>query len=377
MAAPNFIEKYRYPIFALILFVIGVSIFFLESDKPATSNTNQDSNIEIPARDSAALKETKYARAKEISSPDGFINTEPFELADYIGKKVILVDFWTYSCINCVRTLPYLKAWDEKYRDKGLVIVGMHTPEFDFEKIYKNVEQFVRGNDIKYPVVLDNDFSTWRAYLNQYWPRKYLIDIDGFIVYDRIGEGGYEETERKIQELLAERMAVLDEGGNVGTDIARPLGAESALRISSQTPEIYFGAWRNEFLGNGAQFARGVQNFVIPDTIRRNFFFLGGSWDVQEKHAVNAEKPSRIVMNYHAAKVFFVAGAENPVSIRVFRGGASVPDAVAGADVRDGKAIIHANRLYRLIDDPSGPGEHTLEIIVEDAGLEAFTFTFG
>ena len=144
-------------------------------------------------------KSKRYSVAKEITTPDGFINTDgkPVTIGEFVGKKVVLLDIWTYSCINCQRTTPYLNAWYEKYKDDGLVIIGLHTPEFEFEKVYQNVLDATNRLGIKYPVVLDNDYSTWNAYQNRFWPRKYLIDIDGFVVYDHIGEGAYEETETK------------------------------------------------------------------------------------------------------------------------------------------------------------------------------------
>ena len=153
-------------------------------------------------------KDSSYIRAPEITNPSGFINTndKAITLKEFVGKKVILVSFWTYSCINCQRTLPYLNTWYEKYRDQGLEIVSIHTPEFAYEKLQKNVEDEVFNTyNIQYPVVLDNDYSAWGAFGNRYWPRKYLIDIDGYIVYDHVGEGAYDETEKKIQEALKER----------------------------------------------------------------------------------------------------------------------------------------------------------------------------
>src|SRR3989338_2998501 len=160
---------------------------------PSPNQKNPVSRSEYLSREE---KSKQYQLAKEITTPDGFINTDdkPIILNDLIGKKVILMDFWTYSCINCQRTTPYLNSWYEKYKDAGLEIIGMHTPEFDFEKKYENVEKAVKQFGIKYPVVLDNDRATWQAYKNYYWPHKYLIDIDGFIIYDHIGEGGYAET---------------------------------------------------------------------------------------------------------------------------------------------------------------------------------------
>jgi cytochrome c biogenesis protein CcdA/thiol-disulfide isomerase/thioredoxin len=160
-----------------------------------------------------ASKDSLYARSPEITNPSGFVNTadKSITLKEFVGKKVVLVSFWTYSCINCQRTLPYLNTWYEKYKDQGLEIVSIHTPEFAYEKLQKNVEDEVFNTySIQYPVVLDNDYSTWKAFGNRYWPRKYLIDVDGYIVYDHIGEGAYDETEKKIQEALKERAERLE-----------------------------------------------------------------------------------------------------------------------------------------------------------------------
>jgi thiol-disulfide isomerase/thioredoxin len=161
---------------------------------------------------SLMTKKMKYSMYKELVNPSGFVNSDPFQLKDIVGKKVILLDVMTYSCINCQRTFPYANAWYEKYKDKGLEIVAIHTPEFAFEHKIENVRDAMTKFGIKFPVVLDNDYGTWNAYGNNYWPRKYLIDIDGFVTYDHIGEGGYDETELQIKNALKERAERL---GNV------------------------------------------------------------------------------------------------------------------------------------------------------------------
>src|SRR3989338_574562 len=153
----------------------------------------------------------EQGNAPELVGISGFFNTDEFPSISELKGKVVLVDFWTYTCINCIRTLPHLVEWDKKYRDKGLVIIGVHTPEFEFEKEYNNVKAAIEKYCINYPVVQDNGYLTWQAFKNRYWPRKYLIDTDGFIRYDHIGEGGYKETEAKIQELLNERAEILDD----------------------------------------------------------------------------------------------------------------------------------------------------------------------
>ena len=201
----------------LVLIAIASAITYLESLKPVRISPQEAvirpnvaaGNLSNAAQEERILnrdKLAKYPFAKEIVNPSGYINTDKITVSELIGKKVILIDFWTYSCINCQRTIPYLNSWYEKYGDKGLEIIGVHTPEFLFEQKYENVLAAVNKFGVKYPVVMDNNYSTWTAYGNLYWPHKYLIDIDGFIVYDHIGEGAYDEAEQKIQELLQERM---------------------------------------------------------------------------------------------------------------------------------------------------------------------------
>ena len=361
----------------------------LFAEKPA-SNTNTDSGREIAGDEpgfqenqnfrSPTEKNIKFPRAKEISLPSGFINTPAgFKIADLIGKKVILVDFWTYSCINCQRTTPYLNAWYDKYKDKGLEIVGVHTPEFDFEKKYDNVVSAVEKLGIKYPVVMDNDYGTWTAYGNSYWPRKYLIDIDGFIVYDHIGEGAYEETEKKIQEALEERMYRLNEQGRVSSELVSPSGTEATDSKKVYSPEIYFGAFRNQLFGNGIKNQTGEQDLSAPEEdIISNILYLSGKWNFAREYAENKETGAKIIFRYTGNKLYFVASADEEVLIKIKRDGQPVSD-VAGEDVKKdgtGEAAIKDERLYKIIDD-SNYGEHTLEIIIENPGLKAFTFTFG
>lgn len=358
----------------LIGVVIIGAIWYLEAQKPERQSAG-DSGVVLMDK---AEKAQRYEPAKEISTPDGFINSDGITIGEFVGKKVVLVDFWTYSCINCQRTTPYLNAWWEKYKDKGLVIIGVHTPEFEFEKEYKNVKAAVEKFKIKYPVVLDNDYSTWTAYKNRYWPRKYLVDIDGYIVYDHIGEGGYEETEKKIQELLSERMTALGESGTIASDISNP-AVESTAPGKDLSPEVYFGALRNQFLGNGTSSQTGKSTFTIPSRTELNTLYLGGEWDIQNEFARTIEAGARIVFPYQAKNVYFVAGSGQPVRIRVLRDGKPL-GAEAGDDVRveNGQSVVTVSdeRLYSLIKD-SEYGQHTLELIIETPGLEAFTFTFG
>jgi len=344
---------------AVLILIIG-AIAYLQLSK---ANGTGDIVREDIAEDAAAEKADRYPSAKEIVDPSGFVNTDPLELKDLIGKKVILVDFWTYSCINCQRTFPYLAAWYEKYEDKGLEVVGIHTPEFEFEKDRNNVIRATEKFGIEYPVVLDNDYATWRAYGNRYWPRKYLIDIDGYIVYDHIGEGGYAETERIIQELLEERKERLGEDVDVSKDISNPDNTSTPDGRQVGSPEIYFGSARNSFLGNGTT-SPAEQNFEVPERIQENRLYLGGSWRFSAEYAENTG-PARIVFRYSAKNVYMVAESETRVRVRVFKDGVFLRE-----------VIVESPDLYALIEGQEY-GEHTLELQVPDEGLKAFTFTFG
>ena len=349
--------------------IIIASIYYLNGSQPRLF----DGSVELGADDNVPRvreKSTQYEPAKELAGISGYLNSENFTLGDYIGKKVILLDFWTYTCINCQRTLPYLTAWDTKYRDQGLLIVGIHTPEFEFEKKRENVQQAIEEFGIQYPVVQDNDYATWGAYNNRYWPRKYLIDIDGFIRYDHIGEGGYEETERMIQELLREKMDVLGEEMSISTGIAS-VSAENSV---ARSPETYFGAWRNGNLGNGIRGKTGAQDFVLPPQITPNTLYLDGSWNIEQQFAKN-HGPGRIVFHYGAQKVFLVGRADQQVKLRIVLDGSDV-GVHGGTDVQNGVVRVQEDRLYRIIESPSY-GEHVLEIFVDDSGFETYAFTFG
>lgn len=322
----------------------------------------------------ADMKASLYPKAPELVSPDGYINTDgkPITLESLRGK-VVLLDIWTYSCINCQRTLPYLKIWYAKYKDQGFEIIGVHTPEFAFEKVYANVEKAAQGFGLTYPIVQDNQYQTWNALGNQFWPRKYLVDIDGYIVYDHIGEGAYAETEMAIQRALLERAERL---GLDMPEVAAPQEPESA-GVRARSPETYFGAWRNNNFGNGAQGAEGIQTLEIPEALLANVFYLGGVWNFEYEYMSNESRGAQLQFIYDAKDVYFVAAASAPVRIKVTRDGGKPLGAARGADVdENGFATIKEERLYKLIQDTEY-GPHTLEIEVEGTGLEAYTFTFG
>ncbi len=329
--------------------------------------------------DIIAAKEKKYKKFTEIANPSGFLNTggKPITIGELVGKKVIMVDFWTYSCINCQRTLPYLTAWYAKYKDEGFEIVSIHTPEFEFEKDPGNVADAAKRFSVTYPIVQDNDYGTWRAYNNFYWPHHYLIDIDGYVVEDHIGEGGYAETESKIQELLAERAKRLGEDMPKTAPIGTPKGAETVDTSHPLSPEMYFGAFRNEYLGNGIQGETGSQTLTVPGNLTADRIYLDGGWNFSREYTTNTTANAAIKLHYHAQKVFIVAHAEKPVKAKILIDGSPIPAAMRGADISaDGTVTFSENRLYRLVEDRSW-GEHTIEIIIESPGLDAYTFTFG
>lgn len=351
----------------------GFDATFIELKLLGTEGTSATTDLTagfVPTDSKPAM----YEKAIELVAPNGYINTggEPIHIGDLIGKKVILLDIWTYSCINCQRTIPYLKDWYQKYENQGLEIIGVHTPEFGFEKVQENVEDAVAGFGIRWPVILDNDYLTWTAYGNQYWPRKYLIDIDGFIVYDHIGEGAYAETEAQIQRALKERALKLGLGVQ---DMPAPTASDEKRIVRS--PEIYFGAWRNEYLGNGEPLTEGVSTFTIPERVKSNTVYFGGTWDIKHEYATNTSAGAKIHFLYGAKDVYMVGSADAPVRIRITRDGGASPGEERGADVSsEGIVTVQEDRLYKLIESDAY-GEHTLEIEILSPGLKAYTFTFG
>lgn len=376
----------------LVLAVVVGGIVYLESRKtsaPSSDAGNQDVTI-LNDSERISEKEKKYEPAKEISTPDGFINTPStssgqvtaITVSELIGKKVILVDFWTYSCINCQRTTPYLNSWHEKYADKGLVIVGIHTPEFEFEKDLENVKRAVEKFGIRYPVVLDNDYSTWQSYKNRYWPRKYLIDIDGFIVYDHIGEGAYEETEKKIVELLNEKNLVLGMDAVFLDDESLPKDAEDVDFEKVKSPEMYFGYDRLQYIAN--TFLQSCLGSTCDfdaagEEIEMNTFQLDGAWQINPEEAVLKSNEGAIILGFSASKVNLVAGtAGGMIDAEIYLDGKRVGVSNRGIDVdENGIVRFGPHDLYNLIDLQGDYGQHILWIMFKGPGLEAFAFTFG
>lgn len=302
---------------------------------------------------------------REIVNPSGFVNSGPLTLGEYVGKKVILVDFMTYSCINCQRTFPYLNEWYRAYEDDGLLIVGIHTPEFAFEKDKGNVERAAQKFGLQFPIVLDNDYATWAAYENRYWPRKYLIDIHGDIVYDHIGEGKYEETEAEIVKLLNERKRVLAEAGSVTMHGASPVG-ETPEFSNVRTPETYLGADRVQYLVNlpSRTCLTGSCSYSYTGEDRQGYE-LEGQWVIDGESAMLEKGKGGIRLPFTARKVNLVMGAKTPVSLEVYVDG-----------VLHKQVVVTDHDLYNLVDMPTY-GSHVVEIRFLDPGVSAFAFTFG
>ena len=318
--------------------------------------------VAIPAQPSSSSL-PNLGKAPELAGTQEWLNSNPLSISGLRGK-VVLVDFWTYSCINCIRTLPYLESWHEKYSGKGLVIIGVHSPEFDFEKNFDNVKSAVQRFGIRYAVVQDNDHATWSAFENNYWPRKYLIDKDGYIRYDHIGEGGYEETEKAIQSLLMET------GVDAGMNTTPAQGGQ--LQIG--TPELYLGyVFSRRPLGNREGFVpEAAINYSEPEVSFPNTVYLSGQWFNSEDH-VRSIKDSKLFLIYSSKDVYIVAGGSSRLSVKI-DGSPITPD-YYGSDSNEGTVTIGGQRLYNIISAPIA-GTHTLEIDASP-GLELYTFTFG
>ncbi|HUW51353.1 MAG TPA: cytochrome c biogenesis protein DipZ [Sulfuricella sp.] len=326
----------------------------------------------IPARQAATTSvltlqgglDKPYA-APEFAGVDAWLNSQPLTMQSLKGK-VVLVDFWTYSCINCVRTLPYITALDRKYRDKGLVIVGVHSPEFEFEKKLENVKAAIAQHAIRYPVALDNRLATWVNFDNRYWPAHYLIDRDGKVVYTHFGEGEYDVTENNIRYLL---------GLKNEAETAR---AETPGFLPGQTPETYLGYGRAESFGGQEKVVPDAQGaFRFPASLAENEWALNGKWKVESEKIVAGEKGSALRLDFKARKVFLVLGTASgkPVHVSLSLNGQEV-GGNAGKDAPAGRLTVERNTLYELIDQKQMKNG-LIEIRSDSPGLEAYAFTFG
>ncbi len=337
--------------------------------------------------------------APELVGINGWINTEPFTLESLHGK-VVLIDIWTYTCINCIRTFPFLKDWYEKYADQGLVIVGVHTPEFDFEKIKENVVEAAGKHGLLWPIVQDNDFATWDAYENRFWPAKYLIDKDGYIRYTHFGEGSYSETEEKIQELLNEAGSrVGDISVNRSPEREIDLRARTSNPNESVTRELYAGVERNY----GAVRSRRAPPYVRHDEFyeepevdilyedpgvhTNHFIYLQGLWHNGLESLTHARETDSfddyMVIAFIATTVNVVMTSEggSPYQVRITIDDDPLPSNHAGSDIRyddegNSYVLVDEPRMYRIVETSEFDG-HDLKLSSNSADFSVFAFTFG
>ena len=364
-----------------------------------------------------------FKRAPEFQNIEGSMNTNdsaPISLASLKGK-VVLVNFWTYSCINVLRTLPYLIDWDTKYSDSGLVIVGIHTPEFEFEKNTDNVKSAVHKYGIKYPVLQDNAYGTWNAYENNYWPRMYLVDAQGYIRYDKTGEGDYDRTEKIIQSLLKERNTNKDvknvdfnnntfsydnnsniiqdsSKNNVSSFLAQPVDFSKI-----KTPELYFGNQSSRSaIGNpeGLHLGQAI-NYFLPSSssslssssssltsnssIKPNTIYLEGQWKNNPDNMELQSNTGRILLSYSAKSVNMVVGvnssdnSQNQSQVTIYEDNSLISDKSKGIEVKNNSRFtIDEPRLYNIVNHQSySSNNHTLLVDIKGKGFQAYVFTFG
>ncbi len=313
-----------------------------------------------------------------LGSATEWLNSPPLTAAGLRGK-VVLVDFWTYTCINWLRTLPYVRAWAEKYKDQGLVVIGVHTPEFEFEKNLDNVRRAAKDMRVEYPIAIDSRYAIWNAFSNQYWPALYFIDAQGRIRHHQFGEGDYEQSEMIIQQLLAEAGR---SGGDHERASVEGRGAEAAADWASlKSAENYVGYERTEnFASPGGAVLDKRRVYAAPAQLRLNHWALSGDWTVTKKAIVLNKPNGRIAYRFHARDLHLVMGPAAPgvaVRFRVLIDG-QPPGAAHGLDVDDqGNGALTEQRLYQLIRQPHPIADREFEIEFLDPGAEAFAFTFG
>ena len=316
--------------FAVAVLAVGAVVYAVNVDPERIGGTVDTANLPVYAESVPGP-----ARA------DGWINSDPLSLDD-LGGKVVVYDFWTYSCVNCVRTLPYLRAWYSRYEGDGLEIIGVHSPEFEFEKDVGNVEAAVEDLEVTWPVALDPDHRIWDSFANQYWPAKYVTDREGKLRYVHFGEGAYDETEDVLRSLLG-----------VPDDAPRADTSEEDGGSSRRSPELYLGSLRN------------IAQVPADGDIPKDKFALTGEWEVADEYAEAREAGAAIVLHFEGDEVNLVMDADEPVDVRLELDG----EALDGVRVDGARLYVLAAGIEQ--------GEHFLRVEAGDAGLQAFAFTFG
>lgn len=376
-------ESWFRKVLAIILILVGLMVvtgydkqiqtwaadhlpFSTSSLEESLVNLTDDSDNDNKSNgDNDVFNVTPYD-APELVGTGQWFNSEPLALKDLKGQ-VVLIDFWTYSCINCLRTLPYLQQWYETYQDEGLVIIGVHAPEFAFEKVADNVANFVDKNGLTYPIVQDNDFATWQAYNNRFWPAHYLIDKDGQVRREHFGEGKYEETEAAIRQLLAD-------SGNATTDAPTINGSTEPPISGQQTPETYLGYTRGERLANSGQFAADeTVDYTLASNLGEHQWSLGGPWQIGAESSLSMADNSQLRFSFSAKEVYLVMDGPAGSKVDVAVDGLANP---GGGDVQQGKVTLDGARLYRLVNADSFLNNRQLTLTFPK-GVTVNAFTFG
>lgn len=366
-------------VIAIIFILVGISIF-TGYDKTFQVYVSEHTPFNFDGLSSHLLPSAKNKitsdnlfnvqpfAAPEFTGIQTWINSQPLTMSQLRGK-VVLVDFWTYSCINCIRNNPYIEKWYQTYKDDGFVVVGVHAPEFSFEQVPTNVQKAVSQQHLTYPVAMDNNLATWNAFANQSWPASYLINAQGQVVRIHDGEGDYAQEEQAIRQLLSENGAKLPQSPTVSGNVAVPIS-------ESQTPETYFGSNReSNFLGSPSVGQNGLQVFSPASDLPRDSWTLGGSWDVSGEY-ITARGNSSLSFHIGAKDVYVVAGGSSSAKIGVKLNGQPISDtANAGDDVQNSAITMDGARLYHVVHFNSF-SQGTITLTVPD-GVQLNTFTFG
>jgi thiol-disulfide isomerase/thioredoxin len=313
---------------------------------------------------------TQLRPMPSLGGATGWLNSEPLSPEGLRGH-VVLVDFWTLTCINWLRTEPYVRAWSQAYRDDGLVVIGVHTPEFSFERDIGRVRDATKERGIDYPVALDSDYAVWTAFDNHYWPALYFVDADGVIRAQHFGEGLYEQSERVIQELLGVERDLVPA---IGRGVEAPADWDHL-----GTPETYLGYARSENFSSDGAGERTGGLFEVPGQLRSNHWALAGEWDIDPENVSLRQPGGSIACRFRARDAHLVMsrGTQDPLAFRVLIDGAP-PGLSHGGDVdQDGTGLLGEGRLYQLIRQDGEVREHTLQITFDEPGAEAYVFTFG
>ena len=316
--------------------------------------------------------------APELVRPGGFSNSDPFQLKDFKGQKVVLLQFWTSSSEESAHTIPYLTDWYGKYKNYGLVVVGVHTPRFQFERSKSTVDDYARAYNMSYPLVIDNGAETWHAYKNNYWPHTYLIDMTGRIVYEKKGEGGYQVLEEKIQSLLKERAAKLRGAAlpenKLTTFTGIPLDPSQRVSV-----EGFFGAQKNTNLANGTARKEGTQSFASISEPKLGMSYLFGSWNISSEFASNMTEHDSLIYRYHGKVAYVLAGAKS-LRVKVLLDGKPLTQVNAGKDIQfeKGESVIYPGniKLYEIVNDRAGYGDHSIELVPASGGFSIYSLVF-